>query len=463
MMRQLRVYIDQTPVGTLFEGDDLWVFEYEEAWAKAEGGFDLAPGLPRTQLRHADGGTNRPVQWYFDNLLPEELLREAISKEADIKGEDAFALLEYLGAESAGSLTLLPPDKELPAFGELKTLTDEELNARIEKLPRTTLTAEAPKRMSLAGAQHKLLVDKVGDQLYEPVGATPSTHILKPSHPLANEYPGSVANEFVTMRLAAACGLPVPQVELRYVPQPVYIIERFDRRIELVKKGADVAERKVLRRHIIDACQLLNRARGFKHTGATLEALQEIIERTTNKVATRLLLFRWLVFNIAVANDDCHLKNLSFFMSADGVQLAPHYDLLATSVWNTRAFADDKENWPSGKMAFALPGAERFSEVTAKSVLEAGRALGVPYNTGTRILREVVAKLPVALETEAAALAERHKSVPEAVHRFTGIEAKVVRVMLHMVVPDMLKRLALSDSTSASTEEMPGAAGSKAA
>jgi serine/threonine-protein kinase HipA len=251
---------------------------------------------------------------------------------------------------------------------------------RIEKLPRATLTAEAPKRMSLAGAQHKLLVVKLGERLYEPVGAAPSTHILKPSHPLSNDYPGSVANEFITMRLADACGLPVPAVELRYVPEPVYIIERFDRRIELTKKGPEVAERQVFRRHIIDACQLLNRARSFKHTGATLESLQEVIDKATNKAAARLRLFRWLVFNVAVANDDCHLKNLSFFMSADGVQLAPHYDLLATSVWNTRAFAEDKDNWPSGRMAIALPGAERFGEVTATSVFDVARILGVPYN-----------------------------------------------------------------------------------
>ena len=101
-MRSLNVYIDRKLVGVLQEGDDLWRLEYDEQWAGAPDGFDLAPGLPRTQRAHADGGTNRPVQWYFDNLLPEELLRQAISKEAGIKGEDAFALLEYLGAESAG-------------------------------------------------------------------------------------------------------------------------------------------------------------------------------------------------------------------------------------------------------------------------------------------------------------------------------------------------------------------------
>lgn len=453
MMRQLRVFIDHRPVGTLSEGNDLWVFEYEEAWAKATDGFDLAPALPRTPPRHADGGTHRPVQWHFDNLLPEEMLRQAISKEANIKGEDAFALLEYLGAESAGSLTLLAPGKEPPATGALRELTDEALSARIGKLPRATLTAEAPKRMSLAGAQHKLLVVKVGERLYEPVGATASTHILKPGHPLSDDYPGAAANEFITMRLAGACGLSVPAVELRYVPEPVYIIERFDRRVELAKKGPEVAERQVFRRHIIDACQLLNRARSFKHTGASLEALQEVIDKATNKAAARLQLFRWLVFNVAVGNDDCHLKNLSFFMTADGVQLAPHYDLLATSVWNTRAFAEDKENWPNGPMAIALPGAERFGEVTATSVFDAARALGVPYNPALRIMREVLTKLPAALDREVAALKERHKRVPEAARRFLGIEAKLVRVMQKMVVPDMLARLTPAEPKSHAKNE----------
>src|ERR1700753_1552301 len=108
-MRSLNTYIDRKLVGVLREGDDLWRFEYDEQWAAAPDSFDLAPGLPRAQRMHADGGTNRPVQWYFDNLLPEELLRQAMYREAEIKGDDAFALLAYLGAESAGSLTLLQP------------------------------------------------------------------------------------------------------------------------------------------------------------------------------------------------------------------------------------------------------------------------------------------------------------------------------------------------------------------
>src|SRR4029077_13727962 len=98
--------------------------------------FDLSPRLARAQRMHRDGGTDRPVQWYFDNLLPEENLRDAISKEANIQGDDAFALLGYLGAESAGSLILVPPERSLTQEGGLQPLSDEALSRRIHSLPR---------------------------------------------------------------------------------------------------------------------------------------------------------------------------------------------------------------------------------------------------------------------------------------------------------------------------------------
>jgi serine/threonine-protein kinase HipA len=152
------------------------------------------------------------VQWYFDNLLPEEKLRELIAADARLRShEDAFALLEYLGAESAGSLTLLPPGELPPDRSDLQPLPYEALSRRILGLPRTTLTREAPKRMSLAGAQHKLLAVLKDRDVYEPVGATPSTHILKPDHPDSATYPASTYLEWLTMRLASAAKLACPR------------------------------------------------------------------------------------------------------------------------------------------------------------------------------------------------------------------------------------------------------------
>ncbi|SFG25413.1 HipA N-terminal domain-containing protein [Neptunomonas qingdaonensis] len=58
----------------------------------------------------------RPVQWFFDNLLPEEGARELLASGAKIDKADAFGLLETFGAESAGAMTLLPPNEE-PGIG----------------------------------------------------------------------------------------------------------------------------------------------------------------------------------------------------------------------------------------------------------------------------------------------------------------------------------------------------------
>jgi len=231
--RRLQLFINHDLVGTLHEDNDLWTLVYDKQWADKPGSFDLSPALPRSQLLHRDGATMRPVQWYFDNLLPEEKLRELIAADARLRDkDDAFALLEYLGAESAGSLTLLPPGQVPDAQAQLQPLAYEELSRRISNLPKTTLTREAPKRMSLAGAQHKMLAVLKGEDLYEPVGATPSTHILKPDHPVRETYPASTYLEWLTMRLAAAARLPVPPVQLLHVPEPVYAIERFDRRFD---------------------------------------------------------------------------------------------------------------------------------------------------------------------------------------------------------------------------------------
>jgi serine/threonine-protein kinase HipA len=436
-MRSLHVWIDQRRIGTLEEGNNLWAFEYDPQWAQAKDSFDLSPALARSTLRHEDGGTARPVQWYFDNLLPEELLREALAREAGIRDAmDAFALLEYLGAESAGSLTLLPPDMPPPAHGGMRQLPADALNDRIRNLPRATLASGAPRRMSLAGAQHKLPVNYLGGELYEPEGATPSTHILKPDHPKPDMYPASVFNEYLTMRLAAALRLDVPQVWMMYVPEPVYIIERFDRQHDGGGENMHVK-----RMHIIDACQLLNRDRLFKHTGASLEALRDVIAACTNRAAARLRLFSWLVFNILVANDDCHLKNLSFRVGADGVFLAPHYDLLSTGAYYTRAIAEANATWPTVPMAIELPGAKTFGQVSLNSVLEAGAELGVPERPARRIVEQMVKNLSPATEAVLKDVEGIRAKAPSEAGAALGSQSYLANVLQKMIYPEMVGRL----------------------
>ena len=432
-MRTLTAFLNDIRIGTLSEGNDLWSFEYDAKWATAPDSFDLSPSLQRAQLVHHDGGSDRPVQWYFDNLLPEESLREAVSKEANIRGDDAFALLEYLGAESAGSLVLLPPDREIPERGSLQALSDDDLCKRIRNLPRATLSSGAPKRMSAAGAQNKLLVVYRDNQLYEPVGGEPSTHILKPNH-LGDDYPASVINEYVVMSLALELGLRVPPVFRRYTPEPVYIIERFDRHVD------DAGH--VQRRHVIDACQLLNESRAFKYRNATLQTLAEIVTYCRNRVTARLQLYLWLVFNVLIANNDNHLKNLSFMVSNEGINLSPAYDLLSTATYHTRAFANERANWPAVEMAIALPDAPTFGAVTRESVLQAGEALGLPRRICERELDRLTRALPGAFGALEAAIATQNAQYPASIRPFLGGEIRLIKTIRHVVIPDMIARVA---------------------
>jgi serine/threonine-protein kinase HipA len=322
-------------------------------------------------------------------------------------------------------------------------LDDATLSARVGALPRETLGARAPKRMSLAGAQHKALVVLEGGQLYEPVGATPSTHILKPEHPQVDTYPASVANEFLTMRMAQAAALAPPAVFIRDVPQPVYVVERFDRVVTRQGTAEDGMPRlSVRRRHVIDACQLLDKARTFKHSGASLAALEAVVKATTNKLDTRIRLYRWLAFNVLVGNDDCHLKNLSFFMEADGVKLAPPYDLLATAAYYTRALAEERGTWPEVRLAIALPGATHFADVTRGAMLAAADALGVPNRAATRELDTMLVKVPAALEAAMAELTARHARLGEAGRGVAGVEMRLARTIRDIVLRDMSARLA---------------------
>lgn len=425
--RQLLVRINDATVGTLSTQDDIWRFAYAPEWIASPKAFALAPGLPLSTAAYIDGATQRPVQWYFDNLLPEEQLRSVLAKEAQIDEADAFGMLGYFGAESAGSLVLAAPDAIAAATG-LQPLPLPELNVRIRNLPRATLTQKSPKRMSLAGAQHKMVVVYRDGQLFEPLPGTPSTHILKPDSQSA-DYPHSVINEYFSMRLAAAVGLNVPAVHRLYAPEPAYIVERFDRRT-----GPDGSTQRL---HIIDTCQLLAKSRAFKYEQATLGTLVQAVEQCTAKAATRLQLYRWLVFNYLLGNGDNHLKNISFLISHEGIQLAPAYDLLCTAVYDTRSCSESPV-WPKTQLALSLGQATQFEHVNRTVMLQAGADLGLSKGTATRELDKMRKTLPEHADQLIAAI---ESSYPAQATNYQAGELRLLRAIRHVIVQDTLQRL----------------------
>jgi serine/threonine-protein kinase HipA len=432
--RLLHAWINQTAVGVLQEQAGLWGFEYAPAWLADPQRHHLSPSIPLSAQPLLDGASRRPVQWYFDNLLPEEGQRALLAGDAAIDVADAFGLLSWYGAESAGSLTLLPPDAPRQTDEPLRPLADASLEARIRSMPKAPLTHTAVKRMSLAGAQHKLAVVQQDGALFEPVGATPSTHILKPDHP-DEDYPHSVINEWFVMRLAQRLGLDVPAVHRRYVPSPVYLIDRFDRHRE-----AAVWQR----RHVIDGCQLLGLDRSFKYSQGSLDTLAALANACRSPAVARSRLFVWLVFNALVGNSDAHLKNLSFLVSHEGVQLAPFYDLLSVSTYDTVAFG--KSGWSdNAQLAWPILGVRHFSAIHRPLMLDAGAALGLAKGTADRLLERMrIRAVPEAEQLLLDVEAENDVLVrdrPELSATMAG-EIRCLRAIVHTVLKDMTRRLA---------------------
>jgi serine/threonine-protein kinase HipA len=425
-VRKLIASIDGIEVGRLRDRANIWSFEYAAEWMSSRDAFDLAPSLPRQQGTVVDGASERPVQWFFDNLLPEEQAREVFAKEARLPATDAFGLLAYYGRESAGAITLLAAVEAPSAEGGYRPLTHEALHERIAKLPRQSLAAEAPKRMSNAGAQHKLAICVRNGELFEPLGSTPSTHLLKPDHVDKENWPSSVANEYFVMRLAERLGLEVPPVQIRYVPDPVYIIERFDRQID-----GD----RTRRLHVIDACQALGLDRTFKYQQATVENLIRCIELCANRARARQSLLEWVLFNILTGNGDAHLKNLSFYVHPDGLELAPFYDLVATESY--RAGPETHPRWPQCDLSIHMGGARMFADVTREHFSAFADQLGANPRAVSRLLEQFTA----AIVPAADALLQEFQTldVPQAATR--AGQLRVLQTIRHVVIRDMVQRL----------------------
>lgn len=415
-MRALQILINSHHVATLSDNAGVWSLEYTPAWIARPEGYDLSPALPRAKGLLVDGSSERPVQWFFDNLLPEEQARTLLASDAKLEFADAFGLLSYYGSESAGAITLLP-EPQLEQASGLKPISDAQLSERIRNLPRVALTTGAPKRMSLAGAQHKLPIVMDKDALFEPIGNTPSTHILKPDHPDRDLYDATAVNEWFVMSVARAVGLQVPDVKVRRVPEAAYLIERFDR-----TRVNDRLERV----HVLDACQLLTLDKSFKYQQATAETLRKILGQVRNVAQTRLQLFRWLVFNIVVGNNDAHLKNLSFFVRPDAYYLAPHYDLLCTAVYGESAAP-----WLEAELVWKPEGVRTHADITRASVISLGEAIGVRAPLGNKIIDELVP----GVEDAARDLLEKN------VHAWHPGESRLVRRIVHGVIRDMTEKL----------------------
>ncbi|MFZ5555585.1 MAG: HipA domain-containing protein [Pseudomonadota bacterium] len=340
----LGAWIGRRRIGTLAYDNEqgLFAFHYANDWASDPDGYPLSPPLGFARdAKETDAFHSAKVRRFFANLLPEGEALDDAARASKVSKSNLMGLMRAIGRETSGAISLLPADASPDDVEDReRPITAAELSQRIRERSEVPFSVwDGKVRISIAGLQDKIAVyrDPEGE-LFLVEGRLASTHILKPA-PRGERTPFLIANEHFCMRLAAELGIPAAPVEIMRVPEPILLVERFDRQVH---EGA------VIKTHLIDGCQALDLGPGYKYErhlgsgrdvahirdGASYPRLFGLTELTASRAATRLKLLRWALFQYLIGNSDAHGKNISFFVRPYGLTLAPAYDLVAVNAYD---------------------------------------------------------------------------------------------------------------------------------
>ncbi len=421
MTHRLHVATMGAAVGEIiFESqDDNYGFQYDAAWTRSTASYYLAPAIPLNAAPHSPGSVKR----FLENLLPEGRALDIAALVSQVSKSNIFALVRLLGKEPVGAFSFLALDASPEEAANIaqerlnevvrRSISDDELSQRIRERDAIPFPVwDGKVRLSLAGYQDKLQVLVEGDRISLVDGALSSTHLLKPESQHSH-MPCMVANEHFCMslaarvNLAARLNLPVAPVSIRRLPEPILLIERFDRAVEWNRQAPD-AVTAVTRMHIIDACQALDVPSTLKYErnlgagkdvshireGVSFERLFGLLKQTVVPAAARSYLLRWAILQLLLGNSDAHGKNISFFVRPAGLVPAPMYDLVCVN-----AYGDDVER----DMAMAYGDVFIPEGITPYALADFAHRTGTPP---AQLAREVtlIARTVLRLAPEQAAM-----------------------------------------------------------
>jgi len=397
-MKRLAVFAGDQLVGHLQESQQYeLLFSYAPNWLINPKVIALSANLPLTEQIF----TGDDVIAFFENLLPEGDVLSFISQAAQISQGNIFGLLERFGGDTAGAFSILPEDMKPTGEPHYLPVTPETIKAWFERSRGIPLDISGEQaRMSLSGAQDKMTVF-IDDQgsFSIPLGAAPSSHIIKPSIQHRQDIPHTAINEALVMVLAERIGMKVAKV--RYAPElTAAIIARYDRTID--------ADGHLQRLHQNDLCQILGIPSGKKYEaegGPSLKTcFDAVLARSSQPALDKKRLIEWVIFNVMVGNMDGHAKNLSLMTQGKRTQLAPFYDLVCTAVYPHL----------SQKLAFKIGGENRPKWIMARHWQRFAEDVAVKPKFVDKLMAEMIARIESALPNVAAELKGMVSSTAES-------------------------------------------------
>ena len=227
-------------------------------------------------------------------------------------------------------------------------------------------------RYSLQGVQPKLSAKLNVSGMRFDIVDVDGRYILKPQNPRFDMLP---ENEDLTMRLAALAGVDVPLHGLIYSKDGslTYFIKRFDR----IGRNQKLA--------LEDFAQLLGLTRDTKYDGSMEKVASVIENHCTFPMIERIKLFRIILINFLIGNEDMHLKNFSLITRREIIELSPAYDFLNTTI----ALASPQE-----EIALPLRGKKRKLNRTLLVEYFGRQRLALNRNLISKVLGEIEAAVP---------------------------------------------------------------------
>lgn len=428
----LDVYLNSRLVGQLTKAaSGAIAFQYNPSWLATPRARPVSRALPLQQNPHVGA----PVAAIIENLLPDnDAIRRIISQRVGAGGQDAYSILAQVGRDCVGALQFVPHGLAVEPVGTItaETVTEGEVAEMLRGLTSSPLgiTRESAFRISVAGAQEKTALLWHEECWKKPLGATPTTHILKPQIRTAQDSEGtidltnSVENEFYCLNLLRAFGLQTAHVAITdFEDIRTLVVERFDRR--WLEGG------RLLRIPQEDLCQALAVPPSQKyqdHGGPGAVDVLNLLLGSEAPEEDRRAVFSSLVLFWLMGATDGHAKNFSIFLLPDGgFRLAPLYDVLTTQPMFDRNQIRHKDF----KLAMSLGTSRHYKILSIRHhhIIETAKAAGISPQTADRWIAAICDQANAALDRVTAALPPdfpdyMHASVAKAMRERIEVLAK---------------------------------------
>ena len=339
MSAALAIWMNGERVGTWTVDRGSHALTYDGSWLASPRRRSLSLSLPITSSLEIRGPV---VAHYFDNLLPDnDRIRERIARRHRTKSTEVFDLLQAVGRDCVGAVQLLPEGTEPQGWNQIsgEPLDEHQVAQLLRATPSEPVLGQQAQddelfRISLAGAQEKTALLWTNGRWHRPLGATPTTHILKLPLGLVGgsrrvDLSDSLENEWLCAQILYHLDLPVAPTELwRFEEQKALVVTRFDRAWQEDERGRPW----IARLPQEDFCQALGYPPDRKYEkdgGPGIADGMRLLAGSADATDRQTFALTQLAFWLMGATDG-HAKNHSLFLQRGDTYIStPLYDVLS--------------------------------------------------------------------------------------------------------------------------------------